>query len=132
MDKTQSCVNKSFLHSTYTFAGIAQLVERHFCKVDVRGSNPRAGSKEKNTLNGCFFSARGFESRRLSSRGGVASFASRRKLVTIPRLPAQEKYPLRDIFLLGTRIRKTDSNTGRKNWGRAKINHNFMCDDSSF
>lgn len=26
------------------YAGIAQLVERHFCKVDVRGSNPRAGS----------------------------------------------------------------------------------------
>ena len=29
------------------FAGIAQLVERHFCKVDVRGSNPRAGSAIK-------------------------------------------------------------------------------------
>ena len=29
------------------YAGIAQLVERHFCKVDVRGSNPRAGSREK-------------------------------------------------------------------------------------
>ena len=26
------------------FAGIAQLVERRFCKADVRGSNPRAGS----------------------------------------------------------------------------------------
>ncbi len=25
-------------------AGIAQLVERRFCKADVRGSNPRAGS----------------------------------------------------------------------------------------
>jgi len=36
------------------FAGIAQLVERHFCKVDVRGSNPRAGSKEKTPHYGVF------------------------------------------------------------------------------
>ncbi len=38
------------------FAGIAQLVERHFCKVDVRGSNPRAGSrKQKIPFYGVFF-----------------------------------------------------------------------------
>ena len=78
------------------FAGIAQLVERHFCKVDVRGSNPRAGSLRKNILNGCFFSAQGFESRSASARGGVANFFSRKRFVTIPRVPA----------FLGTRIRK--------------------------
>jgi hypothetical protein len=29
------------------FAGIAQLVEHFFCKEDVRGSIPRAGSRKK-------------------------------------------------------------------------------------
>src|SRR5512132_1328013 len=39
------------LHSAVLFGGIAQLVERQLCKLEVRGSNPLASSPE--SFRGC-------------------------------------------------------------------------------
>src|SRR5437762_5665981 len=40
--RLQSAIGK--LHSAVLFGGIAQLVERQLCKLEVRGSNPLASS----------------------------------------------------------------------------------------
>src|SRR5262249_40874725 len=47
--RLQSAIGK--LHSAVLFGGIAQLVERQLCKLEVRGSNPLASSPED--FRGC-------------------------------------------------------------------------------